>query len=591
MLDKLNHYAIESGVPSVYDEESMTALQLAGKTAGKVNEVVQAFNNLEQATNERLQDMEQEQIPQNVKSEVQNHINNGAFDEAVDQYYDGLGAQIKTLDQRVDSAIQLKDGSTTGDAELADIRVSPYGQTYATAGAAVRGELLKKLGNRTTEETDLSKITETGVYYLSSSKTYTGLPEGVLGGVLVVYSGGTAYTVYQTLINYANSHVFFRNMINGSFGKWIEPSDESLSVDLLPTGTDLNLLSERGIYFTSTQYTYYNLPGDNNGGMLEFYNDGDRLPENRSYQRYTDVLTGQVYIRNKYNGVYSEWVRLATGAELDTLRAELSGLGDGNNGYFISRQSTKNLFIYKKGHNGYVRYNYYHHSYVALNLDTWRLGSIYLCHDDLTEGLCISPNGSDSEGVIRFEGEADFTGSVHGNEKYISVAMFVDGREFNPATVPNMYASEIRFVVDSVMYYGGDEVEICSRTKHSVFDKDGFHSTSYWSFPGFNDKILMIRGGLLSVEKGCINRYFDNAHFKTPKAVKDNMTYSDQGITEFYLMGEMSARVWAGNRGGATNSILNDFGERVKAYFDSYIDYVPSDGEELVSECHFEIIY
>ena len=120
-IKPINHYSLTNPA-SVYDEESMTALELAGRTAGKVNECVEALN-------EGL-----EGIPSEVDSKVQEHIDKGEFANDINRY-------IGNLKERLDNLFaSYTSGSTSNDAELHDIRLHGDGQTYASAGDAVRAD-------------------------------------------------------------------------------------------------------------------------------------------------------------------------------------------------------------------------------------------------------------------------------------------------------------------------------------------------------------------------------------------------------------------------------------------------------------------
>lgn len=70
------------------------------------------------------------------------------FDEAIDEMQDQIGSttteqnsRITVLEGRMDGFSQLAQGSTTGDAELQDIRTGVDGTVWPTAGDAVRGQI------------------------------------------------------------------------------------------------------------------------------------------------------------------------------------------------------------------------------------------------------------------------------------------------------------------------------------------------------------------------------------------------------------------------------------------------------------------
>lgn len=138
-INPLNHHYAMENPASVYDEEAMTALELAGRTTAKVNETVKAFNELETKTGEHLgtQDQAIERIrkvtvPAEVKAECERLISAGEFDQAISVY-------MNHLNERVDNLLgSVEEGSTTLDAEVIDARVNANGVAETNAGSAVR---------------------------------------------------------------------------------------------------------------------------------------------------------------------------------------------------------------------------------------------------------------------------------------------------------------------------------------------------------------------------------------------------------------------------------------------------------------------
>lgn len=171
MIKHLNlHYAFTNPA-SVHDEEALTALELAGRQGAKINEVVDEVNR--QTT---------VQIPAEVAAEVQEYINNGEFDAAIDEYADGLQEQINVLRGRVNTFTALDEGATTADAEVADIRTGVDGKVAATAGESVRRQIDLLPFPRSSvisQNVNLDTFTTPGFYSFDSC-TFENLPPSMV---------------------------------------------------------------------------------------------------------------------------------------------------------------------------------------------------------------------------------------------------------------------------------------------------------------------------------------------------------------------------------------------------------------------------
>ena len=127
------------------------------------------------------------------------------FDDILESEITNMDDRIDVLKARMDTFTALGEGSTTGDAELMDIRVGADGKTYASAGDAVRY-------NENVIDT------YTNVQF-DEYPGYIGL-DGFDGKI--IEPGDDTHEVYTSFIPcYTNSKLHFRIKFNGAKSAWI----------------------------------------------------------------------------------------------------------------------------------------------------------------------------------------------------------------------------------------------------------------------------------------------------------------------------------------------------------------------------------
>lgn len=114
-------------------------------TEENVTNIFNAYNELQNYVNNYFDNLD-------VQDEINNKLDKMAEDGTISKLLepltaniqnnvDGLNNNLKTLTDRVNNLSSIKEGSTTGDAELEDIRIAYDGYKYPTAGDAVRGQI------------------------------------------------------------------------------------------------------------------------------------------------------------------------------------------------------------------------------------------------------------------------------------------------------------------------------------------------------------------------------------------------------------------------------------------------------------------
>lgn len=341
MIDKLIHYSL-TNPGTVYDEEAMTALELAGRTAHLVNQCVEQINENTQA------------LPGMVTDEVQEQVDNGTFAAQVDKYAGYLSKQItdaeeamraeleateNTLGARVDNLLGgITEGSTTLDAEVIDIRTGADGRGYSSAGDAVRKQFLgvpRYKGNLTSNGKDFNAFPENAYFYVSSTDAVNA-PEATETGYTFGFcqtfnAGGTVVQLFQS---FNSGALYIRYKAQGAWTEWDSTNQDTLTHkdNQKGTGKDFNNFPVDQFFYVAV-YDAVNAPEvsavGHTFGMCQTFNTSGT-----TVQIFQSFNTGTVYIRYKDVNAWTKWsstastvnkniVTVSTAAELYTTVREM----------------------------------------------------------------------------------------------------------------------------------------------------------------------------------------------------------------------------------------------------------------------------
>lgn len=344
-----------------------------------------------------------------------------------------LQNQINVEKTRIDNITHLPKGSTSGDAELQDIRIGYDGQSYENAGNAVRRQIsniytefntaLKfiDIPNPNLYSNLIANIDNNQISFITN--VYTDKP-GTNTGILINSQYSLNYmlqifiefnlsnTIFTRIVN-KNTHAIHRDWeIVGVAGKGINLNNDTIQTEC---NNDINNLKNNLIYGFSGALNAENLPIYGLGGQIITL--GKQMSRTNSDIQIAVDSNNNMYHRVYWNNQWSNWTKNKSIKKLDNLK--YSVLGD-------SRSTFRDISPWSE-------YCHYPDNYLKNASDMWW-------------SIVEKETGMQRVKIDAFSGSRISTGG--------SVAHYADGYEFcTDIRINELIDGET--VPDIVFIYGG----------------------------------------------------------------------------------------------------------------------------------------